>query len=602
MIKTLSFVSFYFCISYCTLGQVKLSSSEDSIYSHAIEIPAVSRETTLFEKKQHPHYPKTLAAASIQGTVTDAYCHGTADGSIAYTLTGGQLPYTYQWSNGPSGTVYGDCWNIITLNNPGSSTLNDYQVMITMPYSPGMNTDFSDLRFSDTSNTTLYAYWREDYEDATRAIFWIKVPSIPPGNSFLRASYCDPNALSLSNGLNTFEYFEDFDDQVSSDWTHQCLDVDQIDETCDTATIPLSSSGYGLRLKSYAHCTGLPINGVRNRVKKNISIPPGQYKIDVDSYFRICLRNICADSARIYSSIYVNNSFASIYFLMRKNTCGCNISNGGFIQIRSNAFTTTTTTNEYSLRTDVTTCGEGEMVYNDYRIRKFEIDPIVTIGPQENILHLNNLRAGNYTITVTAQDGNSSMQTFTVKEPALPTVADVQSCGRSPFYFTANGPYLAMNWYSTPVGGTALSSFTSTYTSDTLIKNTVFYVSGIGSNGCESKPRIPASAIVVLPDGSNECLKIYTGISPNNDGLNDEWVIEGIEKYPINRVYIYDRWGNIVFEQPNYNNSSSKIWKGISNKNTFKAEELPNGTYFYEIDMEGLSKPLSGFVIINREK
>ncbi len=597
MIKILWLVLLYFFLSYPTLGQeFSLPAQEDDPLIQAGEIPALSKE----KKTTRSH--KILAATSINGSVTDAYCHGTADGSIAYTLSGGQLPYTYQWSNGVAGTVYGDCWNIITLNNPGATVLTDYQVMITMPYYSGMNTDFSDLRFSDTSNTILYSYWREEYEDATSAIFWVKVPSIPPGNSFLRASYCDPSATSLSNGSTTFEYFEDFDDQVSSDWTHQCFDVDQIDETCDTATIPLSASGYGLRLKSYAHCTGLPINGVRNHVKKNISIPPGQYKIDVDSYFRICLRSICADSARIYSSIYVNNSFASVYFLMRKNTCGCSFSNGGFVQIRSNPFTTTSTTNEYSLRTTVTTCGEGEMVYNDYRIRKFEIDPIVTIGPQESMLYLKNLRAGKYTITVTTQDGNSSSQTFTVKEPSLPIVEDVQSCGRSPFHFIANGPYLSMNWYNAPIGGNILANYTNTYTSDTLTKNTVFYVSGIGSNGCESIPRTPTSAILVLPDGSNGCLTIYTGISPNNDGLNDDWVIEGIEKYPLNKVYIYDRWGNIVFEQANYNNSPRKIWKGISNKSTFKAEELPNGTYFYEIDIEGLSKPLSGFVIINREK
>ena len=52
---------------------------------------------------------------------------------------------------------------------------------------------------------------------------------------------------------------------------------------------------------------------------------------------------------------------------------------------------------------------------------------------------------------------------------------------------------------------------------------------------------------------------IYNGISPNGDGKNDKWVIEYIELLPDtqkNRVTIYNRWGDMVWEATDYNNSS----------------------------------------------
>ncbi|GAL82633.1 hypothetical protein JCM19274_4086 [Algibacter lectus] len=33
------------------------------------------------------------------------------------------------------------------------------------------------------------------------------------------------------------------------------------------------------------------------------------------------------------------------------------------------------------------------------------------------------------------------------------------------------------------------------------------------------------------------------GFSPDNDGINDFWNIEGIEMHPDNMVTIYNRWG-----------------------------------------------------------
>jgi gliding motility-associated-like protein len=85
-------------------------------------------------------------------------------------------------------------------------------------------------------------------------------------------------------------------------------------------------------------------------------------------------------------------------------------------------------------------------------------------------------------------------------------------------------------------------------------------------------------------------LKIMTGFSPNDDGVNDFFMVEGIEAFPNNEVKIFNRWGNLVFEQKAYKNR----WKG-----DFKGKLLPDGTYFYLLK-DGQGKTYSGYVQINR--
>lgn len=64
----------------------------------------------------------------------------------------------------------------ITLTRIGSTTLTDYQVRIEVDYEADMSLDYSNLRFVTPEGNTM-PHWVETY-DATRAIVWVKVPSI----------------------------------------------------------------------------------------------------------------------------------------------------------------------------------------------------------------------------------------------------------------------------------------------------------------------------------------------------------------------------------------------------------------------------------------
>lgn len=74
--------------------------------------------------------------------------------------------------------------------------------------------------------------------------------------------------------------------------------------------------------------------------------------------------------------------------------------------------------------------------------------------------------------------------------------------------------------------------------------------------------------------------------SPNNDGQNDRWVIGGLGTRP-NTVKLFNRWGKLVLDAKNY-------------RNTFVANDVPDGTYFYEIVVEGKGEPMTGHLTILR--
>ena len=83
--------------------------------------------------------------------------------------------------------------------------------------------------------------------------------------------------------------------------------------------------------------------------------------------------------------------------------------------------------------------------------------------------------------------------------------------------------------------------------------------------------------------------KIPNTFSPNNDGINDTWVISYLFTYPGNRVQVFTRTGKKVFESIGY----TKPWDG-----TLQGKSLPIDTYYYIIEPGNGLKPITGYVTI----
>jgi gliding motility-associated-like protein len=97
---------------------------------------------------------------------------------------------------------------------------------------------------------------------------------------------------------------------------------------------------------------------------------------------------------------------------------------------------------------------------------------------------------------------------------------------------------------------------------------------------------------VVITEDQIECgaeLVFYKGITPNGDGNNDKWIIDGIENIPENKVSFYNRWGDLVWNRTNYDNVTV-VWDGKNNA----GKNLEDATYFYLVEAKG--KTYKGYV------
>ena len=73
---------------------------------------------------------------------------------------------------------------------------------------------------------------------------------------------------------------------------------------------------------------------------------------------------------------------------------------------------------------------------------------------------------------------------------------------------------------------------------------------------------------------------IPTAFTPDNDQINDFWQLEELDAiWPNNIVYVYNRWGNKIYESIE-GNYSGKPWNG-----TYNGSVLPVGSYYYTIEL-----------------
>lgn len=85
-------------------------------------------------------------------------------------------------------------------------------------------------------------------------------------------------------------------------------------------------------------------------------------------------------------------------------------------------------------------------------------------------------------------------------------------------------------------------------------------------------------------------------VTPNGDGRNDTWDIQFIEFFPGTQIRVFNRWGQQVFENNDYDRyQSSRNGRG------WDPEDLKEGVYFYEILIPAVDKVESGNLTIARE-
>ncbi len=201
--------------------------------------------------------------------------------------------------------------------------------------------------------------------------------------------------------------------------------------------------------------------------------------------------------------------------------------------------------------------------------------------------HADSLCDGTHSVTVTANGGPFACpytEGFTI-DPITVILNHDDAIVDCEYDIPLEGIIIIVN----PDGGTPNYSFLWS-TGDTIdrIKDNLhpgkYYVSVFDNNGCQLDTSINISAL------GPDCIpNVFT---PNNSGTNNVWELENAFLYKESTITIYGRFGKKVYESVGYDTP----WDGTNKK----GRAVPDGTYFYIINLGNGHDPIRGTVTIIR--
>lgn len=472
------------------------------------------------------------AALAATANIVDAGC-GAATGAINQTVTGGSTPYTFQWSTGS---------NLEDLNNLQagnySVTISDNNgCILTAAYTVNAPGNFSVALATDSASCEGVA----DGEVTT---------SITGGTA--------PYFYVWSTGATT----PDISNVVPGSYSVTITD-DNICTVSATATVSAPSVMTFTASITRVLCDGGNDGGIK--LNPAGGTPPysalwsnGESGLSLTDLAPGTYTATVIDANGCNKDTTISLEAASIYTITTSTTnASCDGAASGSVQV--NITDATTPPYTYIWNTGDTTASLINIAPGNYS---------VTVSDSLNCLR-------NTTETVGAGDGltiASAVIDASCPEAEDGSIATTVSGGTEPYSYVWN------------TGATTATL--------TQISADVYSLTVTDANNCTG-----SDTIIVRVDSVNlgECdtLVIYDVFSPNGDGTNDTWIIDGLESYPNNELQIFNRWGNLVFEALPYMNN----WNGFSQKD----EALPTATYYYILKLHDANETVhSGSVTLVR--
>jgi gliding motility-associated-like protein len=267
---------------------------------------------------------------------------------------------------------------------------------------------------------------------------------------------------------------------------------------------------------------------------------------------------------------------------------------------------------------------------------------------------ISNITAGNYTVTITDNNDCTFNQNFTINQPNklessssitngfcsnqnigeiaitviggtpqyqylwsngatsaslnslapntyFVTISDQNSCTLIDTAIVSGSPSVSVSTtylitlgqiHSEITGGTAPFAYSwNNGSTDSLVQNieTGHYAVTVSDDfGCTATSSIDVLVEFIIPS-------VFT---PNDDNINDNWEIKGIEAYNEVSIEIFNRWGDLMFKFNGsgleYKNKANQ-WNGKNN-----GKELPVSTYVYIVNLHDNNEPINGTVSIVR--
>ncbi|MBK7966549.1 MAG: gliding motility-associated C-terminal domain-containing protein [Bacteroidetes bacterium] len=552
-----------------------------------------------------------LAALNASEQITQVLCTGDSTGSVDLTISGGTAPYNYLWNTGgtaqnPIGMPVGNY--SVTVTDMNGCTANR-ALQITEPDSAlqlgasighlschGQPTGWIDLTALGGTGTYTYL-WNtggsvEDPSQLAAGTYTVTVTDQNGCHSNTSVTITQPAAFPTVSGTTT---------PVSCTG----LQNGAIQSTVNGGTTPYTYlwntgstqtgiSGLGAGVYTVIVTDA---NGCTNQYTTQIVEPINSLSITATSTDANCITDQLGSISSTpsggtvpYSILWSNgattttisNQIPGTYTTTVTDANGCVTTQNFVINDISNLELTTIGGTQVcmgemaTLITDSVPNGTLQWYYNGVTLQGATSNTFVTPV------------AGIYTVMATTPCGTYTSNPIEVTTRVLNNVSVTNSviiCTGETTPISAGG---GVEYIWSPTTGLSDPNIPNPIASPTV--TTEYTVTVKDQYGCTATASVTVSVIC-------DTLDIPNGFSPNGDGTNDYFVIDGIGEYPGNILYIYNRWGNLVYKKKEYSNQ----WDGRSNVNgVMFGEELPNGTYYYILDLNIDQKPLNSYVVIRR--
>jgi len=107
-------------------------------------------------------------------------------------------------------------------------------------------------------------------------------------------------------------------------------------------------------------------------------------------------------------------------------------------------------------------------------------------------------------------------------------------------------------------------------------ESVLYTVTVSNAQGCTASDTVSVNLLC-----SERRIYIPAAFSPNNDGLNDLFVIKGEGIRMVNHLIIFNRFGTVIFERNNFQvGDTNAAWDG-----NYKGKQVPAGSYVYFAEM-----------------
>ncbi len=209
----------------------------------------------------------------------------------------------------------------------------------------------------------------------------------------------------------------------------------------------------------------------------------------------------------------------------------------------------------------------------------------------ENTYMISQFAPGSYTFVFGVSNGLCNASDTVIVDvligPSVDAGPDLEVFAEQ--VFTLGGSPTAQDAESFAWSPSAEGNFdvTAANPSGFLLETTQFSVTVTDADGCQASDTVQVN---ILP-----AVTITSGFTPNNDGVNDTWIIDNIELFPNSLVSVFNRWGTLIYQQRAYNMGNA--WDG-----TYEGSLVPVGTYYYAIELndDRFPEPFTGPITLYR--